>query len=52
MLSFSIEIDSMEVRKHPTLFMNRLVPKLKFTKNAGAVIKYLTNVSSDNLYDL
>ena len=31
MLSSSIEIDSMEVRKHPTLFMNRLVPKLNFT---------------------
>ena len=60
MLSSFIEIDGMEVGKHPVICrymkgacnMNSSLPKHNFTWDVGAVVKYLTNASSEKLYDL
>ena len=59
MLSSFVEIDGIEVGKHPiicrymkgTYNMNPSLPKHNFTWDVGAVVKYLTNASSEKLYD-
>ena len=60
MLSSFAEIDGIEVGKHPIICrymkgaynMNPSLPKHNFTWDVGAVVKYLTNASSEKLYDL
>ena len=60
MLSSFVEIDGTEVGKHPVICrymkgaynMNPSLPKHNFTWAVGAVVKYLTNTSSEKLYDL
>ena len=60
MLSSFVEIDGIEVGKHPVICrymkgacnMNPSLPKHNFTWEVGAVVKYLTNASSEKLYDL
>ena len=60
MLSFFVEIDDIEVGKHPVICryvkgaynMNPSLPKHNFTWDVGTVGKYLRNASSEKLYDL
>ena len=60
MLSSFVEIDGIEVGKHPVIFwymksaynMNPSLPKHNFTWDVGVIVKYLTNASSEKWYDL
>ena len=60
MLSSFVEIDCIEVGKHPVICryikgaynMNPSLPKHNFTWDVGTVVKYLINVSSVKLFDL
>ena len=60
MLSSFVEIDGIEVGKHPVICryikgaynMNPSLPKHNFTWDVGTVVKYLINVSSVKLFDL
>ena len=60
MLSSFVEIDGIEVGKHPVICrymkgaynMNPSLPKHNFTCDVEGVVKYLANASSEKLYDL
>ena len=60
MLSSFVEINGIEVGKHPVICrymkdaytMNSSLPKHNFLWDVGAIVKYLTNASSEKLYDL
>ena len=58
MLSSFVEIYSIKVGKHPGICpymegsMNPTLPKHNFPWDVRAVVKYLTNASSEKLYDL
>ena len=60
MLSSFAEIDGIEVGKHPVICrymkaaynMNPSLPKHDFKWDVGAVVTYLTNASSEKIYDL
>ena len=57
MPSSFVEIDGIEVGKHPVIcqymkdayYMNPSLPEHNVTWDAGAVVKYLTNSSSEKL---
>ena len=60
MLSSFVEIDGIEVGKHPVICrymkgaynLNPSLQKRNFTWHVEAVVKYLTNASSEKLYDV
>ena len=60
MLSSFVEIDCIEVERHPVICqymkgaynMNSSLPKHNFTWDVGTAVKYLKNASSEKFYDL
>ena len=60
MLSSFVEIDCIEVERHPVVCqymkgaynMNPSLPKHNFTWDVGTAVKYLKNASSEKFYDL